>query len=43
MGQNVVRNKIRLKICDLECVVTSEDKEDYVQALGVDVEDLVEE
>ena len=43
MGQNAVKNKIRLKICDIECVVNSEDNEDYVRALGYDVERTIQE
>lgn len=42
MGQNAVKNKIRLKICDIECVVNSEDNEDYVRALGYDVERTIQ-
>ncbi len=45
MGQTEgkVKNKIRLRICDIDCAVTTEDAEDYVRTLGYDVERTIQE
>lgn len=42
MGHNAVKNKVRLKICDIECTVSTEDQEDYVRSLGFDVQRTIQ-
>ena len=42
MAHNAVKNRIRLKICDLECTVSTEDQEDYVRRLGNDVQRTIQ-
>ncbi len=42
MAHNAVKNRVRLKICDIECTVSTEDQEDYVRTLGFDVQRTIQ-
>lgn len=42
MAHNAVKNRVRLKICDIECTVSTEDQEDYVRRLGNDVQRTIQ-
>lgn len=42
MGHNGEKNRVRLKICDMECTVSTEDQEEYVRELGKDVQRTIQ-